>query len=93
MTHVDPQSYENMISVLNNFVSQVSEQCDAMESAGNTCVDTTEGDPAAEKSNAKLQQCISNIRNATESVQGIISALQEELEDAIAAAAIADRID
>jgi len=93
MAYADEQSYEEMISALQAFVSQVGEQCDVMEGAGNDCVDNTDGDPAAEKSNAKLQQCVSNIRSATESVQGIISALQEELEDIREAAAKADQAD
>lgn len=93
MAYADEQSYEEMISALQAFVAQVGEQCDVMESAGNDCVDNTDGDPAAEKSNAKLQQCVGNIRSATESVQGIISALQEELEDIRKAAAKADQAD
>ncbi len=93
MAHIDPQSYEEMISVLQSFVSQVSEQCETMQTAGSTCVSNMEGDSAAEKSNAKLQECVSNIRSATESVQGIIAALQEELEDAIRAQSLADDLD
>jgi len=93
MAHIDPESYEAMISVLQNFVSQVSEQCEVMQTAGSTCVDNTEGDSAAEKSNAKLQECVSNIKEATESVQGIIAALQEELEEAIEAQRLADNLD
>lgn len=93
MAYADEQSYEEMISTLQTFVSQVSEQCEVMSSAGTDCVDNTDGDPAAEKSNAKLQECIKNIQSATESVQGIISALQEELEDIREAAQRADSID
>lgn len=93
MSYADEQSYEEMISTLQAFVAQIGEQCDVMESAGNDCVDNTDGDPAAEKSNARLKQCVGNIRTATEEVQGIILALQEELEDIRAAAAKADQVD
>ena len=92
MAYADEQSYEEMISKLQEFVSEVSEQCDVMSSAGADCVDNTDGDPAAEKSNAKLQECVRNIQSATESIQGIISALQQELEDIREAAARADSI-
>lgn len=87
MAHASEQSYEEMINALQNFLSEAEEQCRAMESAGNDCVDNTEGDAAAEKSNAKLQKCIGNIRGVFEEIQGVITALQEELEDIRKAAA------
>ena len=93
MANADEQSYEEMISALQTYVSQVEEQCGVMESAGNDCVDNTDGDPAAEKSNAKLQQCVGKIRSSVEAIQGIIAALQQELEDIREAAAKADQID
>lgn len=93
MAMADEQSYEEMISALQTFVSQVSEQCEVMQSAGTDCVDNTNGDVAAEKSNARLQQCVGNIRSATESVQGVIAALQQELEDIREAARRADDAD
>ena len=87
MAFADEQAYEEMISALQNFVSQADEQCGVMESAGNDCVDNTENDPAAEASNSKLQKCVGDIRSTFETIQGIITALQEELEDTRAAAA------
>lgn len=87
MAFADEQAYEEMISALQTFVSQAEEQCGVMESAGNDCVDNTDGDPAAEASNSKLQACVGNIRATFETIQGIISALQEELEEIRAAAA------
>lgn len=81
MAHADEQSYEEMISVLQDFLSKAEEQCGVMESAGTDCVDNTEGDAAAEKANAKLQKCIGDIRGTFEAIQGVITALQEELED------------
>lgn len=93
MAYADEQSYEEMISALQTYVSQVEDECGVMESAGNDCVDNTDGDPAASKSNGKLQQCVGKIRAATGSIQGIIAALQQELEDIKIAASKADEID
>ena len=90
MAYADEQSYEEMISALQTFATEVEEQCGVLESAGNDCVDNTDGDPAAEKANAKLQQCVSNIRATLETIQGIISALQQELEAIREAAAKAN---
>lgn len=90
MAFADEQSYEEMISTLQTFVSEAEEQCNAMESAGTDCVDNTDGDPAAEKANGKLQKCVSDIRGTFESINGIITALQEELEDIREAAARAN---
>lgn len=87
MAYADEQSYEEMIQSLQKFNADAQEQCSAMESAGNDCVDNTDGDPAAEKSNAKLQKCVKDIRSALEAVQGIAAALQQELEDIREAAA------
>lgn len=93
MAYADEQSYEEMISALQEFLSQAEEQCSVMETAGKDCVDNTDGDPAAEKSNAALQKCVGDIRATFETIQGIASALQEELEDIRTAAAKADSID
>lgn len=87
MAYADEQSYEEMIEALQRFSSEAEEQCTVMESAGADCVDNTGGDPAAERSNAKLQKCVGNIRSALEAIQGIASALQEELEEIREAAA------
>jgi len=87
MAFADEQSYEEMINALQSFLSLAEEQCSVMESAGQDCVDNTDNDPAAEASNSKLQKCIGDIRATFETIQKIISALQDELEDIRAAAA------
>lgn len=93
MAYADESSYEEMISALQTFLTQAEEQCGVMESAGNDCVDNTDGDPAAEKSNARLQKCLSDIRATFGTIQGIIAALQQELEDIREAAAKANAED
>lgn len=90
MAKADPASYEAMISALESFASDAGEQCETMAAAGQDCVDNTEDDPAANKANAKLQKCISDIRTQLETIKEIQSALKEELDDIIAAAAKAN---
>ncbi len=93
MAYADEQSYEEMIQALQKFSADAEEQCSVMESAGQDCVDNTDGDPAAERSNGKLQKCVGDIRSALEDIQGIAAALQQELEDIRAAAAKAAAAD
>ncbi len=90
MAYADEQSYEEMISALQNFLTQTEEQCNVMKQAGTDCVDNTDGDPAAEKANARLSECIQGITATFETVQQVISALQEELERIREAARKAD---
>lgn len=93
MAYADEQSYEEMISALQTYVTQVGEVCGVMQSAGIDCVENTDGDPAAVKSNEKLLQCVGKIQAATESIQGIIAALQQELEDIKVAADKVNQVD
>lgn len=90
MSYVNEESYYEMIDALQRFKQEAEEQCMVMQSAGTDCVDNTDGDPAAVSANNKLQQCVGGIRAALESVQGIIMALQQELEETKAAAAKAN---
>lgn len=90
MAYADEQSYEEMINALQTFLSETEEQCSVMENAGTDCIDNTDGDPSAEKAAAKVQKCVSDIRSTFETIQSIISALQQELEDIREAAAKAN---
>lgn len=90
--YADEQSYEEMITALQNFQKSMDENCTVMEQAGTDCVDNTDGDPAAVKGNAKLCECTKKIREALENVQNIIQALQKELSDIQEAARKADSI-
>lgn len=91
--YADEQSYEEMINALCNFKNQTEENCQTMAAAGNDCVENTDSDPAAVKSNAKLTDCLSRIRATFETVDQIIAALQEELEQIREAARKADSIE
>ncbi len=89
----DEQSYEEMIRVLQDFISKVSDACGDMETAARDCVDNTDGDPAAEKSSAKVQQCVARFRGTLETAQNVITYLEEEIEEIRRRAAQADSID
>ncbi|OUQ25830.1 hypothetical protein B5E77_10145 [Lachnoclostridium sp. An131] len=93
MAYADEQSYEEMINALQNFLSEAEEQCTVMEKAGQDCVDNTDNDPAAQKSNAALQSCIRSIRDNFEAINRIAQALSEQMEDIREAAAKADSFD
>lgn len=93
MAYADEQSYEEMISSLQTFITSVSDACGDMETAGNDCVDNTDGDPAAERSNAKLQQCVARFRGTLSTAQRVIVGLQEEIEKIRKSAAIAESAD
>lgn len=92
MQVADEESYEEMIRALQNFLSQVSTQCQVMSDAGTDCVDNTENDPAATKAAAKLQSCIGKIRGTFGDIQGIVAGLQKQLNDIREAAQAANNI-
>lgn len=77
----DPRAYEEMINALQTFLSDAEEECTALESAAEDCVDNMEEDPVAEKACEKVNKCVSEIRGSFETIQGIIRALQEELDE------------
>ncbi len=93
MDMANEESYEEMINALQSFMSSAQEECSVMESAAADCVDNTGGDPAAEKASERLKKCVSDIRSALESIQEVISAMQDELERIREAAAKADSFD
>ena len=92
MAYVNEQSYEEMMTALRNFKTQIETQCGIMESAGKDCMDNMEEDPAATKSNEKLTKCVAKIRENYETIDKIIAALQDELERAIEAAKKAEKM-
>lgn len=80
MVVADEQSYEEVISKLRAYTSKVFESCNDMYCAGRDCVDNTEGDPAAVRSNDNLGQALNQINEAVQTIDTIIAALQEELD-------------
>lgn len=91
MAYADESSYEEMISILQKFIQSGSEACSLLERAGQDAVDNTDGDPAAKNSNDMIKSCSSNIRSQFKNIQGIIVALQDELEAIREAAAKASQ--
>lgn len=80
MQTANPESYQEMITALQNYKKQVEQCCQVMKQAGDDCVANTEGDVAAQRSNEKLGESIKKIDGALDTVDKLISALQEELE-------------
>lgn len=87
MSLVNEESYYELIGALQKFKKEAEEQCMVMQAAGMDCVENMYEDPSAVSANNKLQQCIGSIHSALEAIQGIISNMQEELEEVKAAAA------
>lgn len=79
MAYSDEQSYEEMIRLLQTFISNLYELCDVMGKAGSDCIDNTDGDPAAIRANAEMQQCIGEILVYIVEIDRTISALQGDL--------------
>lgn len=92
MAYADERSYEEMVSALQAFMTKVSDACGDMETAGNDCVDNTDEDPAAVKSNARLQQCVARFRGTLSTAQNVITYLEEEIEEIRRNAAKADSL-
>ncbi len=87
---VDANSYQEVMNALGAYANKVFEHTSNMLSAANACVSTMGDDPAAAKSVAALQKCISQIQSGVESINQIRSAMSKELEDSQRAAALAD---
>lgn len=90
MQVADEQSYQEVIQALKAYMSTVYEASGEISRAGTDCVDNTRNDPAAAVSNQRLQEALGRINSAVQDIDGIITDLQQELEEAIEAAASAN---
>lgn len=93
MQVADEQSYEEVIHSLQAYIGNVAQSAGDMSSAGTDCVDNTMNDPAAVKSNERLQAALGKIESAVAEIRGIIKDLQEELEEIREAAQAANSED
>ncbi|WP_024866376.1 hypothetical protein [Butyrivibrio sp. FCS014] len=93
MQVADEQSYEEVIHSLQSYIGEVARSAGDMRSAGTDCVDNTLNDPAAVKSNERLQSAISKIESAVADIRGVIKDLQDELEEIREAAEAANSAD
>lgn len=73
------QAYQDLINALDNFMREVSAQCDLMEKAATDCVDNY-NDPASAKAQTKLNEHIKNIKDEFETVEEIKKFLNEQME-------------
>ena len=81
MTWIDEEAYQNMINALNNFVKQVTTQCDIIDKAAQDCVDNTDDENVKPSADA-LAGHIKNIKAQFPVVEQVIKALEEQLEKA-----------
>lgn len=81
MATIDTEAYQEMIQALQDFMTNVSDACDTMETAGNDCVDNMENDPSAVSANSRLQKSLGQFRGTFETVQKVIEGLQYQLEE------------
>ena len=82
---INTEAYEEMIGTLQRFLSDASEQCEAMQGAASDLSDNMDGDEHAANKAGQLSSAVSAISNALEGVNPIIQGLQQELEAAQAA--------
>ncbi len=80
MVVADEKSYSEVASQISNYIKTISECCDTLQSAGKDCVDNTQGDPAAAKSNANLTAAIAKIQEQMPELQKIVEAMEEQIE-------------
>lgn len=76
----DEQGYEEMINALQNFLTKAEENCNVMRQAAQDCVDNTEDDDNAKSLEEMMNTAVGKIEENFDSIDSIISALEEELE-------------
>jgi DNA-binding transcriptional regulator GbsR (MarR family) len=76
----DEGAYEEMISALQKFKSSVQDSCDAIKNGAADLVDNTEGDDNATYLQELMDKLVLKIEENFSTIDGIIQALEEELE-------------
>jgi len=77
---VDTQAYEETISQLRTSTNKIFEECAQMRTAAQTCIDNMQEDVAAINKANKLQTHIQGINAATQELNQVTAAMQQELE-------------
>ena len=80
MVRIDEQSYEEAIDALQKFKTEIEEQCEDMRSVGENCVTNSDNDDNAVKCNESLVQCLTKIEGTLETIDDVISKLNEKLD-------------
>ena len=73
-------SYQEMISKLQSFMTEVDLSCQTMTGIGAQCVENMPGDQAAVNANGKVGECVQKIRGTFEEIQAVIQQLQATLQ-------------
>jgi len=89
---IDTEAYEAVITSIQSFIDKATEDVEKMTKAAEDCVDNTEDDEAAQKAAGKINKCTAEIHAQLEVLQGVQSAMQKEVEKAIAAARKVDSL-
>lgn len=84
--------YEEMISALSTFCTNVSESCSEMSNAAAECMDNCEHDEASTKSYTRVNECVQAFEKAVELAERLAAAMNRELEAAREQARKADNI-
>ena len=92
MAFANEQQYEEMISALQTFKTEAQEKCQTLTAVGSECVENTQNDPAAAKSNSSVQQCVGQIEAQLEEIDRIAQELADELDRIREAAAKANNL-
>ena len=79
-THAKVHSFEEMISAVGKFISEVSEACNNMQAAGNQYAIQCDNDVPSTKANEKLGKCVNKFNESLETAQKIKEGLERELE-------------
>lgn len=89
MAHIDEARYSEMISALYAFSSNVYVASSEMQSLASVCISATDNDQSAINSYEKLKPCLLAYSSACNTAKTIAAKMQEELEEAKRAAAVA----
>ena len=85
-----PANLSAMMEALTQFKQQVSTATTELSDAGRDCADNLGDDPAGAKANASLSEKVGRINEQVGEAARITILLQDELEDIMARARLAD---
>ena len=82
---IDPKSYGNMITALNNFATKTGETCDQLYAAAETCQSQLgEQDPATSGMASNNQTIATTYKLLAERAKSIATRMQQELDETYA---------
>ncbi len=93
MAQIDEARYNNMISALYRFNSTVYVASSEMQTLAMACINATDNDQSAINSYERLKPCLLSYSSACNKAKEIAGKMQEELEEAKRAAAVASEDD